>query len=59
MTCTICLLLLLVAEAVFFTEIYTKGKKLNLLFRIYTYRNIQMTINVGLHVNILCIMLAL
>ena len=59
MTCTICLLLLLVAEAVFFTEIYTKEKKLNLLFRIYTYRNIQMTINVGLHVNILCIMLAL
>ena len=59
MTCTICLLLLLVAEAVFFTEIYTKGEKLNLLFRIYTYRNIQMTINVGLHVNILCIMLAL
>ena len=59
MTCTICLLLLLVAEAVFFTEIYTKGKKLNLLFRIYTYRNIQMTMNVGLHVNILCIMLAL
>ena len=59
MTCTICLLLLLVAEAVFFTEIYTKGKKLNLLFRIYTYRNTQMTMNVGLHVNILCIMLAL
>ena len=59
MTCTICLLLLLVAEAVFFTEIYTQGKKLNLLFRICTYRNIQMTINVGLHVNILCIMLAL
>ena len=59
MTCAICLLLLLVAEAVFFTEIYTQGKKLNSSFRICTYRNIQMTINVGLHVNILCIMLAL
>ena len=29
MTCTICLLPLLVAEALFFTEIYTHGKKLN------------------------------
>ena len=42
MTCTICLLLLLVAEAVFFTEIYTQGKKLNPLFRICIYHNIQM-----------------
>ena len=56
MTRSICLLPLLVAEAVFFTEIYTQGKKVEL---ICTYRNIQMTINVGLHVNILCIMLAL
>ena len=47
MTCTICLLLLLVAEAVFFTEIYTQGKKMNSSFRICTYRNIQMKINVG------------
>ena len=30
MICTICLLLLLVAEAVFFTEIYTQGKKVEL-----------------------------
>ena len=55
MTCTICLLLLLVAEAVFFTEIYKQGKKMNSLFRICTYRNVQMTINEGLRVNILCI----
>ena len=55
MICTICLLLLLVAEAVFFTEIYTQGKKVNSLFRICTYRIIQMKINVGLRVNILCI----
>ena len=33
MTCTICLLLLLVAEAVFFTEIYTKGKKGELIIQ--------------------------
>ena len=55
MTCTICLLLLLVAEAVFFTEIYKQGKKMNSLFRICTYRNVQMTINESLRVNILCI----
>ena len=59
MTCTICLLLLLVAEAVFFTEIYKrkiqKEKKLNSLFRICTYRDIQMKINVDLRVNVLCI----
>ena len=55
MTCTICLLLLLVAEAVFFTEIYTQGKKRNSLFRICTYRNIQIKKNVDLRVNILCI----
>ena len=33
MTCTICLLLLLVAEAVFFTEIYTEGKKIELIIQ--------------------------
>ena len=33
MTCTICLLLLLVAEAVFFTEIYTQGKKVELIIQ--------------------------
>ena len=33
MTCTICLLLLLVAEAVFLTEIYTKGKKGELIIQ--------------------------
>ena len=33
MICTICLLLLLVAEAVFFTEIYTQGKKVELIIQ--------------------------
>ena len=33
MTCNICLLLLLVAEAVFFTEIYTQGKKVELIMQ--------------------------
>ena len=33
MTCTTCLLPLLVAEAVFFTEIYTKGKKVELIIQ--------------------------
>ena len=47
MTCTICLLLLLVAEAVFFTEIYTQGKKVELIIQICTHRNIQMKIKVG------------
>ena len=59
MTCTICLLLLLVAEAVFSPKFIHKEKKLNSLFRICTHSNIQMTINVGLRVSILCIMLAL
>ena len=31
MICTICLLLLSVAEAVFFTEIYTQGRKVELI----------------------------
>ena len=33
MICTICLLLLLVAEAVFFTEIYTQGKNVELVIQ--------------------------
>ena len=33
MICIICRLLLLEAEAVFFTEIYTKGKKVELIIQ--------------------------
>ena len=46
-------------SCIFHRNLYTsrhKEKKLNsALFRICTYRNIQMKINVGLRVNILCI----